>query len=292
MNYFSKFPNAIFNNSDGSISQVKDLLRRVVFTDESYLQDSNYEPYLIKDNETPDMVAQKFYDDPRLHWIIILYNTLLDPFYSFPLSRTSFETFIAKKYEGQALFLSPEENDFEIPFSSAAGAFEAGDKISTRYFDGQIEKFNNETQSAQIKRTDYGMSKIELSNQVGVNFAVGDVIARRKTILETIRGKVRKVIGSKFAPHHFEFENSKGEKILLNPMGTYPVGDEASQQHFGEGSFQDTLLHRYIYNDEDDFIITNQEHETRLNNQRKNILVPKKFIVQKINQEFESLVRK
>ena len=145
---------------------------------------------------------------------------MLDPFYSFPLSRTSFETFIAKKYEGQALFLSPEENDFEIPFSSAAGAFEAGDKISTRYFDGQIEKFNNETQSAQIKRTDYGMSKIELSNQVGVNFAVGDVIARRKTILETIRGKVRKVIGSKFAPHHFQIENSKGEKILLNPMGT------------------------------------------------------------------------
>lgn len=300
MTYFNKFPNTIYQNTDGTISQVKDVLRRVVFTDESILQDSNYDEYFVQDNETPDMVSQKFYQDPNLHWIIILYNTLVDPFYTFPLSRNSFGEYINKKYEGQALFIAPADREDNLPFFSNDGFFEQGDTIASRYFEEGVEKFNNTTQRGLIKRVDYGQTKIELFNQIGDPFEADDVIVKRRTILETIRARVARVIDSRFAPHHFELEKSNGEKVILNPMGTPPDGD-GNQLGYGEHNgnsnvdFSETILSGYIYQNLDNieqYVITNEAFEQRENDKRRRILIPKKFIVQKINKTFETLVRK
>ena len=300
MTYFNKFPSTVYQKPDGTISQVKDLLRRVVFTDESILKDSNYDEYFIQDSETPDMVSQKFFQDPNLHWIIILYNTLIDPFYTFPLSRNAFEEFINKKYEGQTLFLSPADREDNLPFFSNDGFYEKGDTIASRYFEEGVEKFNNETQRGLIKKVDYGQSKIELFNQIGSPFVAGDVIVKRRTILETIRAKVARVIDSRFAPHHFEFEKTNGEKVLLNPMGTPPDGDGV-QLGYGEPNgnsnvdFSETILSGYIYQNMENieqYVVTNELFERRENDKRRRILIPKKFIVQKINKTFETLVRK
>ena len=301
MTYFNKFPRTIYQDTDGTISQVKDVLRRVVFTDESILQDSNYDEYLIQDNETPDMVSQKFFQDPNLHWIIILYNTLIDPFYTFPLSRNSFEEYIDKKYEGQALYLAAADREDNLPFFSSDGFFEQGDTIASRYFEDGVEKFNNTTQRGLIKRVDYGQTKLELFNQIGDPFAADDVIVKRRTILETIRARVARVIDSRFAPHHFELEKSNGERVILNPMGTPPDGD-GNQFAYGEPNFEnnnvdfsETLLSGYIYQtmeNIDQYVITNELFEQRENDKRRRILIPKKFIVQKINKTFENLVRK
>jgi hypothetical protein len=299
MTYFNKFPNTVFQNPDGSVSQVKDILRRVVFTDESYFQDSNYDKYVIRDNETPDMVAQKFYQDPNLHWIIILYNTLIDPFYTFPLSRTSFGSYIDKKYEGQAIFIRGYEVTEELPFFSTLGSFEQGDTISTRYEEDGVEKYNNKTQSAMIKRIDHSMSKLELFNQVGSNLVVGDAIVRRRTILESLKADVVKTLDSRFAPHHFEFTKSDGEKVILNPMATPPDADGnqtplGSFYPFSDNTvdFSDTILHGFMYENDTTYVLTNESYEGRVNDARRRILIPKKFIVQRINQEFEKLMRK
>jgi hypothetical protein len=95
-------------------------------------------------------------------------------------------------------------------------------------------------------------------------------------------------------------EKSDGERVILNPMGTPPDGD-GNQLGYGEPNvnsvvdFSETILSGYIYENLDNieqYVVTNEAFEQRENDKRRRILIPKKFIVQKINKTFETLVRK
>ena len=161
MAYFNEFPTINYVHKDGSLSQVKDILRRVIFTDESFFNESNFSYYTIKDGETPDAMAQKFFDDPELHWILVLYNQAFDPNYSFPLSIQSLQEFVDKKYSGQALFLKP--SDDEVPYFSTT-PLDLGDSITTNRNDPvsgtTVERFNSESVIGRVARENYSLSKI------------------------------------------------------------------------------------------------------------------------------------
>jgi hypothetical protein len=81
-----------------------------ILTRSSFLRDimnntSVYYDYQIKDNETPEIIADKLYGDVNRHWIVLMFNQILDPFYSFPLTGTQLDDYITNKYQ-QSLALS------------------------------------------------------------------------------------------------------------------------------------------------------------------------------------------
>ena len=290
--YFKDFPLTNFYKSDGTVSQAIDVLRRVVFTKESYLQESAFDNYYYKDGDTPEKLATKFYNDPELHWVIILYNTAFDPFYSFPLSRNSFREFLDKKYEGQALFLSPLGESQTPMFTNETTALKPGEKISTRYYlqigSMSVEKFNSTTQHAIVKRVDNQLSKIETSKHVGPLFQVDDVIARRSTILDTkYRSQVTRAVAALDALHHFELAvENKEVGIMLDPLRFAPEADGTQPEWSG---YYGSLLQNYTDGD-NSYVITNRQYETRLNESRMKIRIPKKSVVQKVIEEFETLI--
>jgi hypothetical protein len=57
-----------------------------------------YELYDMRDGETPEIVAEKFYGNPQLHWIIMLANNRYDYINDFPLNVYQMERFIENKY--------------------------------------------------------------------------------------------------------------------------------------------------------------------------------------------------
>ena len=40
--------------------------------------------YEIKDSDTPEISASKFYGDSERHWIVLLFNNIIDPQFDFP----------------------------------------------------------------------------------------------------------------------------------------------------------------------------------------------------------------
>jgi len=54
--------------------------------------------YEVKDSDRPDIVAQKFYGDGSLDWIIFIANDIVDPFYDWPMTDRNFNNFIKSKY--------------------------------------------------------------------------------------------------------------------------------------------------------------------------------------------------
>ena len=293
--FFKEFPQIDNINPDGTSSSVRDVIRRVSFSTDSYLNESNYNYYTVEDGETPDSLSEKFYGDPQFNWVIVLYNNLFDPFYDFPLSRNDLEDFINKKYDGDALFIAPVGASAG-PFFSAS-TFENGDVISTRgTTTGDLEYFNEFEQRAKIKSYDDQMSKLQLTEQLG-KFAVGETVATRRNPLDEWRADVVRSVHGKVAPHHFE---SNGKQ--LNPLASPPDVNGDGQvavgftgENFAGGNtivgYADTILHAYVNDNSQTYVVTNEEYEYDLNSKRLNIRIPKGDVVSKLVEEFKEIIK-
>ena len=50
------------------------------------------------DGETPEILASKLYNDPELHWIILLLNDITDRYHQWPQNTNQFIAYINDKY--------------------------------------------------------------------------------------------------------------------------------------------------------------------------------------------------
>jgi len=86
------------NTSNTSTVLLTNILTRSSFLREIMDNTSIWYDYQMKENETPEIIADKLYGDVNRHWIILMFNQVLDPFYSFPMSSPVLNTYITNKY--------------------------------------------------------------------------------------------------------------------------------------------------------------------------------------------------
>ena len=72
--YVSNFPNQSFNDD---YTVTKNLFKRAKLRDDIANATTAFEYYQIIDNERPDQVAQKVYNDSSLDWVILITNNIL-----------------------------------------------------------------------------------------------------------------------------------------------------------------------------------------------------------------------
>ena len=96
--YFDSFPIINYGSTDGTIKTVTNLLKRVAIRSKVKTNASLFDTYDVKSGETPEVIADKFYDDPQLHWVIMLVNNITDRYHDWPMNEQQFSTFINEKY--------------------------------------------------------------------------------------------------------------------------------------------------------------------------------------------------
>jgi hypothetical protein len=98
--FFSYYPKTFYisNNSTTGTDSVTNIISRFKF-EESLKQNSTaFYPYQIQDGDTPEIIAHKYYNDPERHWIVLLFNDIVDPQFDWPLNQNSIIEYINKKY--------------------------------------------------------------------------------------------------------------------------------------------------------------------------------------------------
>jgi hypothetical protein len=105
--FFNKFPVISYDTQKKIYSYqnsqfVTNILFRVAIIREVMSNISSYFEYTINDGEKPEVLADKFYNDPEAHWIILYANDIFDPQYDWPLDSRSFPKYLADKYRAQA----------------------------------------------------------------------------------------------------------------------------------------------------------------------------------------------
>lgn len=91
--YFEPFPIITYANNSAV-----DITKRTVLLDKVSSNPYVFYPYQISDNERPDQLSYRYYEDQYKSWIIYLTNQILDPYYEWYLHNNEFEQFIEKKY--------------------------------------------------------------------------------------------------------------------------------------------------------------------------------------------------
>lgn len=97
--FFRKFPFDIYSLDNGkNYSIVIDILKRVKYKNSFINNTYAYYDYSVKDGETAEDIAFKYYGSPYYSWIIYLANNIQDPYYDWVLESYNFEKFLKHKY--------------------------------------------------------------------------------------------------------------------------------------------------------------------------------------------------
>lgn len=57
-----------------------------------------YYDYVVKDSDRPDIVAEKYYGDSSLDWVLFIVNDIVDPYYDWPLNAEEFDSYMRSLY--------------------------------------------------------------------------------------------------------------------------------------------------------------------------------------------------
>jgi len=174
MSYFDMFPNIYYSaKGDGKFTIMKDLMARVKIIDSVKDNILGFDYYDVKDGETPEMIAHKYYGDVNLHWTLFTVNDIVDYYEDWPMSVQRFEQFVADKYDNpQAVHhyeitqtsgdttvtIDVGMNTTEYPSATAISNYQYEDKlqekkrqirlIGTRYIDDFVKEFERKIQEA------------------------------------------------------------------------------------------------------------------------------------------------
>ena len=174
MTYFDMFPNIYYSaKGDGKFTIMKDLLARVKLIANVKDNILGFDYYDVKDGETPEMIAHKYYGDVNLHWTILVVNDVIDYYEDWPMSVQRFEQFVKDKYDNPqgihhyeisqtsgdtTVTIDVGMNTTEYPSATAISNYQYEDSIQekkrqirligTRYISGFVKEFESKMKEA------------------------------------------------------------------------------------------------------------------------------------------------
>ena len=174
MSYFDMFPNIYYSaKGDGKFTIMKDLLARVKLIANVKDNILGFDYYDVKDGETPEMIAHKYYGDVNLHWTILVVNDVIDYYEDWPMSVQRFEQFVKDKYDNPqgihhyeisqtsgdtTVKIDVGMNTTEYPSATAISNYQYEDSlqekkrqirlIGTRYIDSFVKEFESKMKEA------------------------------------------------------------------------------------------------------------------------------------------------
>jgi len=300
--YFKNFPQVILDGitgATGSSVVAVDILRRVAFA--SNKNDTQYFlDYYVKDNDTPESIADTVYGSPEYHWVVMMFNNKFDSFFEWPMNVRKFEKYIDKKYTGTVLFLGSSGGTYGVTGSFAK--------------DDTVIKFAGEGTTGWgglVKDFDPVLNKITITGLVaGEEFSVDDTIksynASGGTLLSQNVGEatVRKVVSiPSQALHHFENSGStlagyddvgggyQTTTVWLDPLSKYTGSTQVSMGSGGV-TYGNTLLYQYVEGVSSTYAVTNYTDELNKNEDNRKIALLNPTYLDQVVKEFKSLINR
>lgn len=98
--YFNLFPKTVYTNSNTSTSldTVTNIIARFGFEASLKQNATAFYKYQIQEGDTPEIIAYKYYDHPERHWIVLMFNDIVDPQFDWPMPYNTFINYVDKKY--------------------------------------------------------------------------------------------------------------------------------------------------------------------------------------------------
>ena len=101
--YFNYFPTTpyIANTETEGVESVTNITARFSFEKKLKENENAFYKYTIKDSDTPEIIAHKYYGHSERHWIVLNFNDIIDPQFDWPLQTDQLISYIGDKYTAQ-----------------------------------------------------------------------------------------------------------------------------------------------------------------------------------------------
>jgi hypothetical protein len=100
--YFNFFPRTYYTLDSNNADVVKNIISRFNFEQNFKNNTAVSYKYNVQDSDTPEIIADKFYGDSERHWIVLMFNDILDPQFDWPMDYRTLISFIDNKYKANA----------------------------------------------------------------------------------------------------------------------------------------------------------------------------------------------
>ena len=100
--YFNFFPKVLYTADSNTGDVVNNIISRFNFEEKFKNNTAVCYEYDIQDSDTPEIIASKIYKDPEKHWIVLLFNDIVDPQFDWPMDYRTLISFINNKYSTSA----------------------------------------------------------------------------------------------------------------------------------------------------------------------------------------------
>lgn len=94
---FKNFPFFLYDRNSENPILIRDLYFKTQFFLKKYQESLNiFDPYIIKDGDSPEDISFQFYQTYDYYFLILLLNNMMDPFYDWPLTNDEILQFAIK----------------------------------------------------------------------------------------------------------------------------------------------------------------------------------------------------
>ena len=155
--YFNNLPDFLYvhrtkdGRMDGDFSVVKNFFKRAKLRTDVFQDLTFFTKFNVIGDDRPDNVADNFYDDPTLDWIVLLSNNIVNVQSEWPLSQADFFTYLSEKYPDENVLYSGihhyEAN--EVKTSTDVIIIPSGIRVGV----GQSVSFFDEGLNQQVTKT-------------------------------------------------------------------------------------------------------------------------------------------
>ena len=116
MSYFNNFPTIMYDpKGDGSAKLVTNIMKRVRMRANMKKEVVMLDQYDVKENETPEIVADKHHGSPYYHWVVMMINDVSDVNHDWVKSTRQLQKYLLSKYTETQL---TEAHHYEISQTS------------------------------------------------------------------------------------------------------------------------------------------------------------------------------
>ena len=137
MKYFNSLPLITQNDFNGNAIVVNNLISRAYLLPSLAKNVMLFYQYDVKESDTPENIAYKYYEDMDRYWILLYSNGIIDPQSDWPLTSQQFDLYLTKKYSEDAGSSEPS-----IVLSYITGTIHHYEQTTTTTDSSNLQKQN------------------------------------------------------------------------------------------------------------------------------------------------------
>ena len=152
--YFTYFPTVEHDLTNiGQKVTLTNVLRRFVVRSDLIDRTDIFYDYNIQDGDRPDTIAEKYYGDADVAWLVLHFNRINDPYFEWPLFNEDFTNFIRSKY-GSVANAQSQVHEYRQILNEESLRFD-GTKIPKRYLVVDETTYNSLSEENRELITNY-----------------------------------------------------------------------------------------------------------------------------------------